>query len=83
MPAGVCDNQSNCPFPLAPFPASGDGGTEFAGLRPARLLKSAMTGTAFVCQHVHSADWVQGEALLNVGEAHNNLFPVPACGEGD
>ena len=26
---------------------------------------------------------VQGEALLSVGEAHNKLFPVPACGEGD
>ena len=66
------------PFPLVPFPASGDGGTEFAGLRPARLFKSASTSAAFLRQHVHSADRVQGEALLSVGEAHNKLFPVPA-----
>ena len=37
----------------------------------------------FLCQHLRSDDRVQGEALLSVGEAHNNLFPVPACGEGD
>ena len=36
-----------------------------------------MTGAAFVCQHLHSADRVQGEALLSVGEAHNKPFPVP------
>ena len=69
------------PFPPGPLPRSrGDGGTEFAGLRPVRLWESAMTGAAFSCQHLHSADRVQGEALLSVGEAHNNLFPVPACG---
>ena len=37
-----------------------------------------MTGAAFLRLHVHSADRVQGEALLSVGEAHNNLCPVPA-----
>ena len=41
------------PFPPGPLPRSrGDGGTEFAGLRPARLLESAMISAAFFCVNI-------------------------------
>ena len=89
MSAGVYDNQSTYPFPLArcaaplnsqrspvafgvTLPCSlasfatvcatgawlirprsrGDGETEFAGLRPARLLEFVMTGAAFFCVNI-------------------------------
>ncbi len=62
----------------------GDGGTEFAWLRPARLLKSAMTGAAFFVSTCAFCRPGAGRSPAQCGRSPQQPFPRPReSGDGD
>ena len=75
MPAGVCDNQSTCPFPLPPSPHERGRGKWVYRAAPCTALESTMTGAAFFVSAC--AFWGAGRSPAQSGRSPQQSFPRP------